>query len=41
MLDRALPSRLLPAFPEGVGVERVPLVHATEATARFLGTGDA
>ena len=41
MLDRALPSRLLPAFPEGVGVERVPLVQATEATARFLGTGDA
>jgi ATP-dependent DNA helicase DinG len=41
MLDRALPSRLLAAFPEGVPVERVPLAQATEATARFLGTGDA
>jgi len=41
MLDRAVPSRLLAAFPEGVPVERVPLAQATEATARFLGTGDA
>jgi len=37
MLDRALPSRLLAAFPEGVAVERVPLGQATEATAGFLG----
>jgi len=36
MLDRALPSRLLAAFPEGVPVVRVPLAQATEATARFL-----
>ncbi len=36
MLDRALPSRLLSAFPEGVPVMRLPLVEATEATARFL-----
>jgi ATP-dependent DNA helicase DinG len=41
MLDRAVPSRLLAAFPEDVRVERVPLAQATEATARFLGTGDA
>jgi ATP-dependent DNA helicase DinG len=41
MLDRAVPSRLLAAFPGGVPVERVPLAQATEATARFLGTGDA
>jgi ATP-dependent DNA helicase DinG len=41
MLDRAVPSRLLAAFPEGVAVERVPLSQATEATTRFLGTGDA
>jgi ATP-dependent DNA helicase DinG len=41
MLDRAVPSRLLAAFPEGVPVERVPLVQATETTTRFLGTGDA
>ena len=36
ILDRALPSRLLSAFPEGVPVIRVPLVEAAEATARFL-----
>jgi len=36
MLDRALPSRVLAAFPEGVPVVRVPLAQATEATARFL-----
>jgi ATP-dependent DNA helicase DinG len=41
MLDRAVPSRLLAAFPEGVTVERVPLPQATEAITRFLGTGDA
>jgi len=36
ILDRALPSRLLAAFPVGVPVMRVPLVEAAEATARFL-----
>ena len=35
-LDRALPSRLLPAFPVGVAVTRVPLVYAAEEIARFL-----
>src|SRR6516165_3857143 len=38
MLDRAMPSRLVAAFPESVAVERVPLAQATEATARFLET---
>ena len=38
MLDRALPSRLLNAFPEGVAVARLPLAHATEAISRFLET---
>jgi ATP-dependent DNA helicase DinG len=37
MLDRALPSRLLAAFPDGVPVTRVPLAHAAEVTAGFLG----
>jgi ATP-dependent DNA helicase DinG len=36
ILDRALPSRLLSAFPEGVPVMRVPLVEAAAATADFL-----
>jgi ATP-dependent DNA helicase DinG len=36
MLDRALPSRLLNAFPDGVAVARVPLAEATEAVAGFL-----
>ena len=36
MLDRALPSRLLAAFPDGVGVVRVPLAEAAAETARFL-----
>ncbi len=39
ILDRALPSRLLAAFPEGVPILRVPLVAAAEATARFLAPG--
>src|SRR5712692_207115 len=38
ILDRALPSRLLPAFPQGVPVIRLPLVEAVEETARFLAT---
>ncbi len=36
MLDRAVPSRLLSAFPEGVGIARLPLAEAAGATARFL-----
>jgi len=36
MLDRALPSRLLNAFPDSVPVARVPLAEATEAVAEFL-----
>jgi len=40
MLDRALPSRLLNAFPEGVAVARVPLAHAVEEVARFLEGAD-
>jgi ATP-dependent DNA helicase DinG len=36
ILDRALPSRLLSAFPEGVPVLRLPLVAAVEETAGFL-----
>jgi ATP-dependent DNA helicase DinG len=41
MLDRAVPSRLLSAFPEGVAIARVPLAHAAEATAQFLQSADA
>jgi ATP-dependent DNA helicase DinG len=36
ILDRALPSRLLAAFPDGVPILRVPLIEATTATAAFL-----
>jgi hypothetical protein len=36
MLDRALPSRLVNAFPEGVPVARVPLAEAVSATSGFL-----
>jgi ATP-dependent DNA helicase DinG len=36
VLDRQLPSRLLPAFPAGVPVARVPLTEAVELTAGFL-----
>jgi len=36
ILDRALPSRLLAAFPSGVPVLRVPLVEAVEMTTAFL-----
>jgi ATP-dependent DNA helicase DinG len=39
ILDRALPSRLLAAFPTGVPIGRVPLVEAVEATAHFLADG--
>src|SRR5262249_36078188 len=37
VLDRGVPSRLLSAFPEGVPIARMPLAHAAETTARFLG----
>jgi ATP-dependent DNA helicase DinG len=40
ILDRALPSRLLTAFPPGVPVRRLPLAEAASATARFLGVPD-
>lgn len=36
MLDRAMPTRLLGAFPPGVPVERVGLKQATAAIAGFL-----
>ena len=36
MLDRALPSRLLGAFPEGVGVERLGLAEAVARTRELL-----
>ncbi len=36
LLDKAMPSRLLTAFPEGVAVERIGLKQAIEATAGFL-----
>jgi ATP-dependent DNA helicase DinG len=39
ILDRALPSRLLSAFPEGVPVMRLPLADAVEETAGFLAAG--
>jgi ATP-dependent DNA helicase DinG len=41
VLDRALPSRLLSAFPEGVPVSRLPLLEAASETARFLAAADA
>jgi ATP-dependent DNA helicase DinG len=40
ILDRALPSRLLAAFPPGVPVQRLPLVEAAAETARFLASTD-
>src|SRR5205807_8787915 len=36
ILDRALPSRLLAAFPPGVPILRVPLIEAVEMTTAFL-----
>jgi len=36
MLDKALPSRLKTAFPEGVEVERVGLAQAIDITGSFL-----
>jgi ATP-dependent DNA helicase DinG len=39
LLDKAMPSRLLGAFPEGVEVKRIGLKETVEATARFLHPG--
>ncbi|MSO93870.1 MAG: ATP-dependent DNA helicase [Rhodospirillales bacterium] len=39
MLDRALPSRLLGAFPEGVEVKRIGLKEAISETRAFLHEG--
>jgi ATP-dependent DNA helicase DinG len=36
MLDRAVPSRLLPAFPANVGIARVSLAQAVTEIAPFL-----
>jgi ATP-dependent DNA helicase DinG len=36
LLDKAMPSRLLTAFPEGVTVQRIGLKQAIETTAAFL-----
>ena len=36
MLDKALPTRLAAAFPEGVQVERVGLAEAVSRTREFL-----
>ncbi len=36
LLDKAMPSRLLGAFPEGVEVQRIGLKQAIEITAGFL-----
>jgi hypothetical protein len=41
MLDRALPSRLLTAFPDDVAVARVPLDEAVAATEAFLAGPEA
>jgi len=38
LLDRAMPSRLLGAFPEGVAVARLGLKDTIAATAEFLKT---
>jgi ATP-dependent DNA helicase DinG len=36
MLDGALPTRLLSAFPDGVEVQRIGLKEAIEMTREFL-----
>jgi ATP-dependent DNA helicase DinG len=36
LLDKAMPSRLLGAFPEGVAVQRIGLKQAIALTAEFL-----
>ncbi len=40
MLDRALPTRLLGSFPEGVPVKRLGLKDAVAETRAFLSAGD-
>ena len=40
LLDRSTPSRLLDAFPIDVGVKRVALGEAVEATRTFLRRGE-
>ncbi len=40
VLDRALPSRLMSAFPDGVAISRLPLAEAVDEIRRFLGTAD-
>ncbi|HEX5453234.1 MAG TPA: ATP-dependent DNA helicase [Stellaceae bacterium] len=40
ILDRALPSRLLSAFPASVPVMRVPLAEAVAETGRFIAPAD-
>lgn len=41
ILDRALPSRLLAAFPDGVSIRRLPLAETVNATAAFLAGTEA
>ena len=41
LLDRRLPTRLYPAFPEGVPIQRAGLAAAVAATAAFLSEGVA
>jgi ATP-dependent DNA helicase DinG len=36
MLDKALPTRLTTAFPEGVEVHRIGLAEAIATTHKFL-----
>ena len=40
ILDRALPSRLLSAFPASVPVMRVPLAEAVAEPGRFIAPAD-
>ena len=40
MLDSALPSRLLGAFPSEAPIERLGLADAIAQTRQFLGTAD-
>ena len=40
ILDRALPTRLLAAFPEGVAVARLSLAEAVAGAREFLGGAD-
>jgi ATP-dependent DNA helicase DinG len=40
MLDRAMPSRLAGAFPEGVEIERIGLKEAIAETRKFVNSSD-